>query len=235
MTSPYLYWGKAKPAQEGNASWHLLPYHCLDVAASGVAYLKQASAFKDLLCQRLLLTPDQLYSWMGFWLALHDLGKFSSTFQGQRNDILAHLQGRESRFGYTIRHDSLGQVIWQEHLEHEAGEKSWFGPDTLALRPALDPWVRAMTGHHGQPPSEAEISAWPHFERPSDFRAVTAFVDEMHGLFLSKLDWQSPCFADADQFEHASRELSWWLAGLAVLADWVGSNQEHFLLTPTEN
>lgn len=228
MSTPYLYWGKAKPAQADKASWHLLPYHCLDVAASGIAYLKQASAFREFLCQRLLLTQDQLYQWAGFWLALHDLGKFSTTFQGQRNDILATLQGRQSRFAYTVRHDTLGQVIWREHLEYEAGAEAWFGEDTHALLTALDHWVRAMTGHHGQPPSETETSTRPHFERSSDFHAVSAFVKQMRGLFLHDMDWQAPCFVDADQFAQASRELSWWLAGLTVLADWIGSNQDHF-------
>lgn len=228
MSTPYLYWGKAKPGQGGKASWHLLPYHCLDVAAAGIAYLKQSSALRTILCQRLALTPEQLFGWTGFWLALHDLGKFSTTFQGQRNDVLVHLQGRESRFEYTIRHDTLGQVIWREHLEHEACAESWFGPDTSRLLPALDHWVRAMTGHHGQPPVEAETSTRPHFERPADFRAVSAFALQMRGLFLRDMDWQAPCFVDAEHFAQASRDLSWWLAGLTVLADWIGSNQDHF-------
>jgi hypothetical protein len=29
----YKYWGKAKPEAEGGPAYHLLPYHCLDVAA----------------------------------------------------------------------------------------------------------------------------------------------------------------------------------------------------------
>jgi len=50
----------------------------------------------------------------------------------------------------------------------------------------------------------------------------------MRGLFLHDMDWQSMSFVDPDQFAQASREISWWLAGLTVLADWIGSNQEHF-------
>jgi len=29
------YWGKARPTNEHGAEYHLLPYHCLDVAAVG--------------------------------------------------------------------------------------------------------------------------------------------------------------------------------------------------------
>ncbi|MGZ8945870.1 MAG: HD domain-containing protein [Methylococcaceae bacterium] len=31
----YKYWGKARSDNENGANYHLLPYHCLDVAAVG--------------------------------------------------------------------------------------------------------------------------------------------------------------------------------------------------------
>jgi CRISPR-associated endonuclease/helicase Cas3 len=228
MSTPYLYWGKAKPSLPGRASWHLLPYHCLDVAAAGIAYLQRASTLREMLSERLNMTTPQLLNWVGFWLALHDLGKFSSTFQGQRKDILQGLQERQSRYHYTVRHDTLGKVYWQDELEKEACGDEWFGPQTHDLMPAVDHWVRAVTGHHGQPPLEEEIGTRTHFERPNDHRAIALFVEQMRALFLTDMDWQSPCFVDAIGLEETSRDLSWWIAGLAVLADWVGSNQNHF-------
>jgi len=222
------YWGKAKPSKNGLIGWHLLPYHCLDVAACGITYLRRASSLRRMLCDRLGMAADQLEGWLAFWLALHDLGKFSTAFQGQRNDILLTLQQRESRHGYSIRHDTLGLVYWTAVLEQEAVDEGWFGPDSSSLLPAIDHWVRAVTGHHGQPPSENEEHPWPHFVDPDDHRAIHEFVGHMRELFLADMDWQAPCFADAQAFEDASRELSWWIAGLAVLADWVGSNQEYF-------
>ena len=42
VPSYYNYWGKATPADQAGASCHLLPYHCLDVAAVGVIYLREA-------------------------------------------------------------------------------------------------------------------------------------------------------------------------------------------------
>lgn len=222
------YWGKAKPSNSGLIGWHLLPYHCLDVAACGVEYLRRAPSLRRMLCDRLGMTPDQLERWLAFWLALHDLGKFSTAFQGQRNDILLTLQHRESRHGYSTRHDTLGLVYWTAVLEDAALDEGWFGPDSSSLRRAVDHWVRAVTGHHGQPPSENEEHPWPHFVKPDDHRAIGEFVGHMRELFLADMDWQAPCFNDPHVFEDASRELSWWIAGLAVLADWVGSNQEYF-------
>ncbi len=31
----YKYWGKARRSEDGKWEYHLLPYHCLDVAAVG--------------------------------------------------------------------------------------------------------------------------------------------------------------------------------------------------------
>ena len=41
MSQPsfYRYWGKARPFDDSAAAYHLLPYHCLDVAAVATAYL----------------------------------------------------------------------------------------------------------------------------------------------------------------------------------------------------
>jgi len=119
--------------KDGLIGWHLLPYHCLDVAACGVAYLGRASSLRRMLCDRLGMVAGQLERWLAFWLALHDLGKFSTAFQGQRNDILLTLQQRESRHGYSIRHDTLGLVYWTAVLEDQAVDEGWFGPDRGSL------------------------------------------------------------------------------------------------------
>jgi CRISPR-associated endonuclease/helicase Cas3 len=71
----FAYWGKAKPAAADQAGWHLLPYHCLDVAAAGVIYLQKATHVRQLFQDRLKLSEKDLLDWVAFWLAIHDLGK----------------------------------------------------------------------------------------------------------------------------------------------------------------
>src|SRR5205807_1922974 len=34
--------------------------------------------------------------------------------------------------------------------------------------------------------------------------------------------------AAPEEFHRVSQELSWWIAGIAVLADWLGSNTDYF-------
>lgn len=229
MADPYRYWGKAKPAQEGAAPWHLLPYHSLDVAAVGITFLRRSPRLSQLFSERLQLPEPELLNWMGFWLALHDLGKFSTAFQGQRNDILHRLQERESKHGYFVRHDSLGFWFWREVLGDDALSDEWFGANSHALHSGVGYWVRAVTGHHGQPPAEVgDGGTYPHFIKPHDHQAISTFVADMRALFLSEVDFSGEGFQNDEAFESASQQLSWWVAGLAVLADWVGSNQDHF-------
>lgn len=70
------YWGKTRPG------YHLLPYHCLDVAAVGQAYLKEHQRLRRFLAKSLDLDEQTLLAWLTFFLALHDMGKFAVTFQG---------------------------------------------------------------------------------------------------------------------------------------------------------
>lgn len=105
----FNYWGKADPAYPHEQKWHPLVYHCLDVAAVGVAYLEQSS-FLGTCCGLLNCSKPTFLSWSAFLLALHDLGKFSEAFQSQRQDLISELQKREPNPNkvYSERHDSLG-------------------------------------------------------------------------------------------------------------------------------
>src|SRR5690554_7040143 len=60
--SYYLYWGKAKPASEGD-SCHLLPYHSLDVAAVGWHLLAPERPLTQLLAASLGMPPESLLFW----------------------------------------------------------------------------------------------------------------------------------------------------------------------------
>lgn len=229
MTSIWQYWGKARPNDLSSAPYHLLPYHCLDVAAVGVAYLHAVPRLRQWFMQALGLADENaLSAWMLFWLALHDLGKFSESFQSQRADVFRALRHRAPDPGkrYDVRHDTLGHLAWKELLEDRCIEDAWLGAQTEDHLDALHAWVRAVTGHHGQPPqSDAYFSR--HFDAIDDRDAILQFATEVKALAFGAEPVLVPAL-DADAFRHASERLSWWVAGLAVLADWIGSNTEFF-------
>ena len=227
----FNYWGKADDKYPVEPKWHPLAYHCLDVAAVGFEYLSQEKVISDWFCRELNCSRSEWVQWAAFWLSLHDLGKFSEAFQSQKPDLFEVLQGRmpDPAKSYTERHDSLGQWLWRDCMADRAVEDGWFGGITESRMTGLDTWMRAVTGHHGQPPKVppafCDISGY--FSKP-DKKAALAFVDAMRELLLRQSAATIPAALDAAKFEHVSQALSWWFAGVAVLADWLGSNVDYF-------
>jgi len=228
--SYFGYWGKARPPSGEGEPYHLLPYHCLDVAAVAYIFVGRHPSFrKHMMAVTRIDTEERLLVWLAFWVALHDLGKFSEAFQGQRSDLFASLRGRKPRAAkpYRLRHDSLGMLFWREVLSDVAAVQHWFGPETELQLEGLDWWARAVTGHHGQPP-EASTGWGQHFDKHDDREAIIEFVTELRGLLFTDGVASIPPSLDPAEFWQTSRDLSWWVAGLTVLADWLGSNTDYF-------
>lgn len=234
MTTHYFaYWGKARPADGATQpGWHPLPYHCLDVAAVGVEYLRQAPALRRWMMAALGIgSAEVLEAWVGFCLALHDVGKCSEAFQSQRPDLFVALRGRRPDPGKPygkVRHDSLGWLLWCDLLRGDAEQAAWFGEPTDRLLEGVDRWVCAVTGHHGRPPGVGGNDGWWQYCHPREDRAaLEEFVADLRELFFSQVPCL-PALLDPVAFMSDSRRLSWWVAGLAVLADWLGSNADYF-------
>ena len=222
------YWGKARPG-EAAARYHLLPHHCLDVAAVGVEVLQRMPAQRALFARGLGLPERLVEPWIAFWLSLHDIGKFSEAFQSQCPDVFQTLRRRlpDPAKPYTLRHDSLGMLFWKGVLSEQVIDQAWFGDNTEELAHGLDFWARACTGHHGQPPTE--VDHWgQHFDRQGDRKAAVAFCDAMREFFIDPDLAEAIAAQDSYVFLAASQALSWWMAGLGVLADWLGSNTTYF-------
>ena len=229
MNSFWAYWGKARPVEGASAAFHLLPYHCLDVAAVAAGYLAATPGLRRWLANKLgVASEEALVAWVSFWLCLHDLGKFSEAFQGQSARVFESLRGRPPRKEYNERHDTLGRVAWTKLVEQTALDEAWLGPQTADHLPGLNAWVRAVTGHHGQPPKSDNIHFGHHFDETHDSAAIVAFVRDAKALVLGNAQPLLPTALDADDFCDASERLSWWIAGLSVLADWIGSNTDYF-------
>ena len=222
----WRYWGKATLAdQDTKVKYHLLPYHCLDVAAVGEALIDAQPAWLESLNRLSGLAPEILRPWLIFLFAIHDLGKFAESFQAQRKDLQSLLQGRETKvMGGSERHDTLGYLLAERYF------LGWLGQeDDDDMLDMLKPWLAAVTGHHGRPPKNLDASQTKLILR-NQFPATIVidaheFIDELIRWLLPK---GCPFPAPEPGLAEKYQETSWILAGLAVAADWLGSNRLWF-------
>lgn len=219
----YAYWGKAHAATPDAAPFHLLVYHALDVTAAGHHLVSLPGFSLASLADALgwpLSTVEALHR---FFLAIHDIGKFARAFQGLAPGLSPALVLPVARKRYSERHDTLGWLLWRDYLRDDLDARLPESVDDF-----WNDWARIYTGHHGRPPKEASGSGWnalfaDDFFCPEDVAAAQAFCEEM-------AEWLLPDDIPAPQAHHRVilQRYSWQLAGLGVLADWLGSDQTAF-------
>lgn len=229
----FNYWGKA---EKDGSRYHLLPYHCLDVAAVGRVLLTGDSALRQKFAGVAGLDESVCCSWLVALLALHDIGKFSESFQNLRPDLLEQLQSITSRKQYTTRHDSLGNLLLKTSLENE--DLSF--PPGVSFedwRDAVLAMIRPFAGHHGVPPRmQSDLRTAQHFS-VSDTMAAKLFVETVCSLLCAEAGSQT--LPAPELLEILMKKASWLMAGFVVLCDWIGSNSRWFSLRsevmPLEN
>lgn len=145
-------WGKSD-REKGDGSWHPAVHHMLDVTACAEAILgREPPSTRRLLSQDFgCLTYGEAKPWILFFIASHDLGKASPSFQYMWLQGAALVQS----LGLTWRkppqyvpHGLIGQIAISEspHLRER------FAYDWLRL--AAD----AVGCHHGLRVSPSEIA-----------------------------------------------------------------------------
>ena len=211
------YWGKSRTDEDGRHTSHPLAYHALDVAAVGSVLFKNDPLIRERLS--ILCIPEKgLEALICFFLAIHDTGKFSTpSFQRQGDP-------HGIRIGH---HSDLGYLLWKESLLPGAMEDGWLrvdGADPERCQDIITPLLRAACGHHGRPPNEDAIAFREAF-LPGDIKAAEAFARDCATLFLGGAPLPLPAGRETVR---EAKKVSWILAGLCVLADWIGSDRDYF-------
>jgi len=212
----YRYWGKA--AEDG--SYHLLPYHCLDVAAVGKYWWEQSPSLRLQISQQLGLSEDVALAWIMFFLAMHDFGKFDVRFQSKVQQVCNklfpfNLPGQLTSDYY---HGPKGFMWLAQEL------REYLGQDELrpSQRKPYQHWVAQVAGHHGQIPTDPSLSI-PLFVPPEivefDAKARSAWIRTLTRLFLS------PQKIELSDIPPVAPNI---LAGFCSVCDWIGSNQKFF-------
>lgn len=227
--SYYRYWGKAD--RENPNRYHLLVYHCLDVAAVGTLLLEKHSLLRSRFARALGMGGGSVVRMCIFFMTIHDIGKFAEVFQNKRPDLRECLYGSENGRQSTIRHDNLGYVVWKG-LWEDFGTKRAFGFNTdhplyEELEHAFRRLACCATGHHGYPASSNkdryELSA-EHYFSSRDMETVFDFCEKQWQMHVG----YESCVIDPLIDEDRVARFSWWLAGLLVVCDWIGSDDDIF-------
>jgi len=124
----FKYWGKAS---KEDGSYHLLPFHCLDVVAVADVWLQQSSVILKQTAVQTGVTEAEAKSILLFFIALHDLGKFDARFQEFLPNLRVQLQSDDYEVdSEPYQHGSYGYLHFQQEF---------FDSDAM----------KAVAGHHG--------------------------------------------------------------------------------------
>lgn len=220
----YKYWGKAKKKEDGSGyEWHLLPYHCLDVAAVGRMWLEDDKPLKSRIAYSIGVDVDdkKLYGIICFFLTLHDLGKFDIRFESKVPEI------RDTIWKEIDLNDlqlSSAEITGFDHGKAGYDLFIRFCPQLLDLNERdeeiLDkwkPWVAAVCGHHGVIPRNAE---W-HNPNAED-KILKHDRLARQAWFISMLDLFGVNTKDIPVLQEMNQG---FLAGFCSVADWIASNE----------
>ena len=220
-TDPRAWPGKGRPLPGAATPWHPAAFHMLDVAACAEELLRPRAARIAAGTGIGVDNADRLSRSLVSMVTLHDLGKFSWGFLDRIGGPVPDGLSRPASF-LRLPHWQATAVL----LGHHDGVlEPAIGGSKQARRALCD----TIAGHHGQPPRDIGGGS-PHRLRTlraePGAKAAGAFVRAVVDLIgpepLPDLD--------LDQ----AKALSWHLAGLTTLADWLGSNQAWFPYAPCD-
>jgi CRISPR-associated endonuclease/helicase Cas3 len=200
---------------------HSVAWHGLDVAACFLEILRNWPEQQTAIEQAFVEPSDKIVPALLSLVALHDVGKFAWTFQAKVEDAYPGCLGGW-KTPPAARHDQIGFALAESEMHLADAIGALFADNDAQRLPILG----AVFGHHGQPidhsvaSGKADLSK--HMGRMSEpaSLAARAFTDAVIELFRRP---SLPLLRS-----NGERSLSWRLAGLIALADWLGSDQGHF-------
>ena len=225
------YWGKARNSDADGPPYHLLAYHSLDVAAVAAEWWEQSRVLRSQCCYATGLEEEQTCAWVVFFIALHDYGKWDIRFQLKAPHALQPLYPAftpalaEPDSRYFHGPQGYAWFIWEDSSRLGLSDES---------RESWQPWLAAVTGHHGSLPDNAEaaapIAAETIIERDCTariewLRAIEALFLRPAGLCLEELPPPARiCWPDSvrcatgsapmtNDFLMKPRSTPWWITG----------------------
>lgn len=237
----YRYWGKAKPDAEGaGPAYHLLPFHCLDVAAVADVWLYRSNSLRRRFTDITGLSNERTRAWLLFFIALHDYGKFDLRFQRKAGEAWKRVNPELSAVQAQLRGDEIKNyyhgpagLYWfcQDLTQRFSFGESDFCFDDNDDWNAWCSWLAPVVGHHGIVP-ESHIKDTFEYDLCLSDELKTAFKQSrLQWLqMLERLFLQSAGIALSDnppelKTGNNKQTPATMLAGFCSVCDWLGSSE----------
>lgn len=192
------------------AAYHLLPYHCLDVAAVAICWWQHSKSLRQQFSQAMQIEEEQAKSWLMFFIALHDLGKLDIRFQCKAWQAAIKLQS------------DIPENVKQPNTDYYHGEAgyAWFLHELsqygfLNIEAATQ-WMAEVAGHHGVIPGARQdrqnVAGVSPLLIGRDRDSRIEWINDLSKLFqlnLTMIPEQVPLM----------------LAGFCSVCDWIGSSE----------
>lgn len=208
IQSYFKYWGKAaKSLDNSRVDFHLLPYHCLDVAAVADVWLSESRTLLKQIALQINSSEADAKSIILFYVLLHDLGKFDARFQNFVEEIRLSLQGDEFEVEpESYAHGSHGYLHFIAIYGHNEA-------------------MKAVAGHHGHCDTSIDRNLADPAADPElielDKKARKEWIEFC-------LQWTGlTSIPDVDEIP--------MLAGLCSVSDWIGSSITNFTTNASDD
>lgn len=211
-------WGKTDPNDP--TAFHPAFFHMLDVGNVARVLLSERTSFRwnKVLARCFVIPSENLSDWLPFWVALHDIGKISVSFQCEVPQQFARLQEEDiltEKVNY-IPHNQIGQIFIREWVQSfESGLDEDLG---LILR-------EAVGGHHGFFPAQGDLTKIQtelRIKEPPEWQSMRQSAAKLlEEIFLIAYP---PIETTTINISGAVMALT----GFTILCDWIGSNSLFF-------
>jgi len=232
----YLFWAKMDKKTQQQ---HLLIYHMLDVGQMAQTLWSKVlpAKLKQRIAEWLQCSQEQAGFTIAFWASLHDLGKASPAFQNHpsldqavRDKVCQQLK----QAGLNIPNPKSNEQV----TRHEA-ISAWSlmpasdgdGEDLLASLAAVPrQWANLigymLSGHHGA------WYAYDNLHSPKISKVDVGEVAwrEIRTILFKEMQriFQPHKLPDISTDNSESNVLMALVSGLVSVADWLGSDEDHF-------
>jgi CRISPR-associated endonuclease/helicase Cas3 len=227
----FRYWGKAKrDAVQPEPDYHLLAYHSLDVAAVGELWWEKSRSIRHSFTQITDLSERDTKSWVLFFIALHDYGKWDIRFQRKAPAVLKAVNPDLARLNLSLSENEIHSyyhgpegLAWFFHDNEERFSVDDWMDDSSEDWGFWSAWFAAVAGHHGHiPDNQVETAVLPISCKPLEpqFKAARlSWLKALEALFLQpaglSLSNNPPVLEKKEQI---------MLAGFCSICDWLGSS-----------